>query len=228
MHPMPLEKEKLSDLVAERLVQYIEENNLQPGDVLPTEKELAKWFHIGRTSVREGISKLKSIGLLRTIQGYGCIINETSLSSFLESINTSVLNRFVKLDMQDFRQIMDTRALLETYALQSYISSEGIQETQELYMLVRRMDKALEALDYSSFKELDFEFHRQIINLADNSVLSQTYDLIKEPFFHQAEDLCSPQDHSKLQEQHHQLLVGIRSKDAAIIKIINCHIRCLV
>jgi len=228
MHPMPLEKEKLSDLVAERLVQYIEENNLQPGDVLPTEKELAKWFHIGRTSVREGISKLKSIGLLRTIQGYGCIINETSLSSFLESINTSVLNRFVKLDMKDFRQIMDTRALLETYALQSYISSEGIQETQELYMLVRRMDKALEALDYSSFKELDFEFHRQIINLADNSVLSQTYDLIKEPFFHQAEDLCSPQDHSKLQEQHHQLLVGIRSKDAAIIKIINCHIRCLV
>lgn len=225
MHPMPLEKEKLSDLVAERLVQYIEENNLQPGDVLPTEKELAKWFHIGRTSVREGISKLKSIGLLRTIQGYGCIINETSLSSFLESINTSVLNRFVKLDMQDFRQIMDTRALLETYALQSYISSEGIQETQELYMLVRRMDKALEALDYSSFKELDFEFHRQIINLADNSVLSQTYDLIKEPFFHQAEDLCSPQDHSKLQEQHHQLLVGIRSKDARIVQIINHHIR---
>ncbi|ADK79571.1 FadR/GntR family transcriptional regulator [Sediminispirochaeta smaragdinae] len=226
MQPMPLEKEKLSDLVAERLVQYIEENNLQPGDMLPTEKELAKCFRIGRTSVREGISKLKSIGLLHTVQGYGCIINETSISSFLESISTSVLSRFVKLDMQDYRQIMETRALLETYALRTYISSDRITDPQKLYIIVRRMDKALGISDYSLFQELDFDFHRQIVHLANNSILSQIYELVKEPFIRRAEAFCPTQDHSRLQEEHRQLLDGIRRKDMAVVQILDNHIKC--
>ncbi|PKL13815.1 MAG: hypothetical protein CVV48_13145 [Spirochaetae bacterium HGW-Spirochaetae-4] len=226
MQPMPLEKEKLSDLVAERLVQYIEENNLQPGDLLPTEKELAECFQIGRTSVREGISKLKSIGLLHTVQGYGCIINETSLSSFLDSINTSVLNKFIKLDVQDCHQIMETRAFLETSALQSYISSDRTEDLHDLYITVRRMEKALEASDYRSFHELDLEFHHQITKLAGNSVLSQTYDFIKDSFIRRAEDLCEPQDHEKRQNDHRRLLDGIRKKDAGTVQILSDHLHC--
>lgn len=226
MQPMPLEKEKLSDLVAERLVQYIEENNLQPGDVLPTEKELAECFQIGRTSVREGISKLKSIGLLHTIQGYGCVINETSLAGFLDSINTSILNRFVKLEVQDHREIMETRVLLETSALQSYFSSDRMEDLRSLSNTLRRMEKAIAASEHDAFQVLDLEFHHQIVQLAGNEVLSQTYEFIKDPFIRQSQELCAPQDHAQLQEEHRQLLSGIRRKDVGMIQVLADHLAC--
>lgn len=226
MEPMPLEKGKLSDLVAERLVQYIEENNLQPGDVLPTEKELAESFQIGRTSVREGISKLKSIGLLQTVQGYGCVINDTSLASYLESIKTSILNRFIKLDVQDYLEIMQTRILLETSALQSYISSDRTDGLRALFVTVRKMEKAIAASEYDAFKDLDLEFHYRIVRLAGNDVLAQTYEFIKDPFIRQSQEIFIQQDFGRLQEEHRQLFDGIRKKDSETVPMLANHLAC--
>lgn len=226
MEPMPLEKGKLSDLVAERLVQYIEEKNLQPGDVLPTEKELAESFQIGRTSVREGISKLKSIGLLQTVQGYGCVINDTSLASYLESIKTSVLNRFIKLDVQDHLEIMQTRILLETSALQSYISSDRTDDLRDLFATMRKMGKAIAASEYDVFKDLDLEFHHRIVQLARNDVLAQTYEFINDPFIRQTQEIFLQQNLGRLQEEHRQLFDGIRKKNSESVPMLANHLAC--
>ena len=60
-------KRKLPDMVSEAIVEFILEKDLQPGDKLPTEKELSLQLGIGRTSLREGIRQLETVGLAPTL-----------------------------------------------------------------------------------------------------------------------------------------------------------------
>lgn len=225
MRPMPLEREKLSDLVAQRLVQYIEENNLQPGDLLPTEKELAKCFDVGRTTVREGISKLKNAGLLQTVQGYGCVINEITFCDFFGNYSNSVLNQFVQFNPTDLQQIRETRLLFETYALQEYLHSAGTPDLFDLNILLRRMGKAVSSKDPELFITLDLDFHHTIIKLANNAILSQTYEWIMHPFLHETQRDISADTIALLQDEHYLILKGIQTKDASVVTVLENHLR---
>ena len=44
----PIARQKTYELVAERLVALISDRSFQPGDQLPTERELTASFHVGR------------------------------------------------------------------------------------------------------------------------------------------------------------------------------------
>jgi len=60
-----IERPKLSDMAAEAIVQFITDENLQPGDKLPTEKELSDRLGLGRTRIREGMRQLAAVGRYR-------------------------------------------------------------------------------------------------------------------------------------------------------------------
>lgn len=47
----------LSEQVVRSIVQYVQENNLQPGDQLPTENEFAESFGVSRTKCTRRRSK---------------------------------------------------------------------------------------------------------------------------------------------------------------------------
>ena len=49
----PIQKQKLSEQVFERLWQLIEDGELAPGDTLPSEPVLMEQFGVGRPAVRE-------------------------------------------------------------------------------------------------------------------------------------------------------------------------------
>src|SRR3712207_2155197 len=76
----PVATPRVADVIADRLARAIREGVLQPGDRLPTEHELAREFGVGRTSVREGLQKLKAYGLVESRKGLGAFVTEPSAS----------------------------------------------------------------------------------------------------------------------------------------------------
>ncbi|MFT0533855.1 transcriptional regulator LldR [Castellaniella hirudinis] len=62
---------RLSDRLAEQLLDLIADRGLRPGDRLPPERRLAVDLGASRPSVREAIHQLASRGLLRSRQGGG-------------------------------------------------------------------------------------------------------------------------------------------------------------
>lgn len=56
------------------LTQFIDENQIPPGSLLPTETEIMKWFGLSRTPVRQAIQQLENRGIVRKIQGKGTFI----------------------------------------------------------------------------------------------------------------------------------------------------------
>ena len=54
-------KEKtLSQRIAERIIKYILDENLQPGDKLPNETVMCERLNVGRSSLREAMRALAS------------------------------------------------------------------------------------------------------------------------------------------------------------------------
>ncbi len=56
------------------LTDFIQENHISPGALLPTEIELMQWFGLSRTPVRQAIQQLENRGLVRKIQGKGTFV----------------------------------------------------------------------------------------------------------------------------------------------------------
>ena len=64
----------LSEDIADRLVRAILDGRFRFGEKLPPERELAKYFNVGRPTVREAITTLRVIGLVEVRQGEGTFI----------------------------------------------------------------------------------------------------------------------------------------------------------
>src|SRR3954470_16139886 len=62
------------ELVAERLLQHIAEQNLCPGDRLPTEQGLAELLGTTRNQMREAVKVLAAIGRLNVRRGAGIFV----------------------------------------------------------------------------------------------------------------------------------------------------------
>jgi GntR family transcriptional regulator, transcriptional repressor for pyruvate dehydrogenase complex len=62
------------EVTAERILQYIAESGLRPGDRLPTELDLARQLSVSRTVTREAIKILSAIGRVRAHKGRGLYV----------------------------------------------------------------------------------------------------------------------------------------------------------
>jgi len=57
-----MQRRPLPETITETIVEAIESGELSPGERLPTEPDLAKQLGVGRTSLREALSRLQTLG----------------------------------------------------------------------------------------------------------------------------------------------------------------------
>lgn len=65
------EKEAGWERIAEQLIQDLRNGKYSPGDKLPSENKLAGEFQVPRSDVRRAYSRLKELGYIYSLQGYG-------------------------------------------------------------------------------------------------------------------------------------------------------------
>src|SRR5579884_3054238 len=71
---IPVQTTKLFEQITEQIEQQILRGELQSGDRLPTERELAVQFHVSRTAVREAMKLLEQKGLVDMRPGRGTLV----------------------------------------------------------------------------------------------------------------------------------------------------------
>lgn len=79
--PEPLKtlpRERLIDRATEAIKDYILANRLSSGDRLPSEAELARSLGVSRNVIRQAISSLGALGLVRVAQGRGIYVGDVA------------------------------------------------------------------------------------------------------------------------------------------------------
>ena len=66
--------------IADELRDNIQQQIYQPGDKLPTEKDLSERFNVNRHTIRSAIATLKEEGLIRVDRGRGMFVAATPIS----------------------------------------------------------------------------------------------------------------------------------------------------
>src|SRR5215213_8947126 len=101
---------RLSDKVAEMMLDTILSNRLNVGDRLPSERELGEQFGVSRTVVREAVRALVAKGVIEVRSGSGLRVAAVDADSVRESMSL-----FLRGGAIDFDKVNEVRSLLEVH-----------------------------------------------------------------------------------------------------------------
>ena len=166
-----VKRTRLFEDVARQIQGLIVDGALQPGDLLPPERELAERFGVSRSSVRDAIRTLELVGLVVPRQGEGTVVADVSPDAVVRPI-ASVLGRKRELiaELLDIRQIIEP-ALAARAATRA--TPEEIARLEDV--LRRQREKTLRG---EPAVEEDTEFHTIIALAAKNGVVRRVVDVL--------------------------------------------------
>jgi GntR family transcriptional repressor for pyruvate dehydrogenase complex len=161
---------RLPDIIAEQIVAGIEKAGLRPGDRLPTEHELSKQLGVGRTSVREGLQKLQTLGVVDVQKGRGAFVAHPRPDS-----PTLDFTRWVHQSGFSLEELLEVRMALEAAAAglaSSRITAEELVRLQACHdEHVRAAEEGhLEASILSATR-----FHEILITASRNDMIVRLY-----------------------------------------------------
>jgi len=202
------DRTRIYEAVAEQIQRRIIED-LEPGDALPPERELARMFKVSRSSVRDAIRKLELLGLVEARQGSRTVVREPSADA-LSTPLTSVLlqKRKVVAELLDFRRVLEP-PLARRAAL--HASQEQLAEMEDV---LRRQQAKLESGEIAI--EEDSEFHYCIARAAENGVLLKVVDVLMDLLRKTRErSLQTAGRQQKSLAGHRRILAALKRGDAA-------------
>ena len=207
-------RSSLTDQVTELLQRYIEERNLQPGDMLPTELELVDTFGVSRTVIREGLRAAAALGLIDTQSG-----RRSRVAGLSGDVLSHFFNNAVRLDTHAVTELLEVREALETYAVQLAARERNVEQLQQLHEHLERMGEALGRDAYSAFVDADVEFHHLLALMSGNDILLHLLEALR-GVTHQSisSGLSSRSSRRALnlvQELHTGIYAAVEAQDAA-------------
>ncbi|WP_245831919.1 FadR/GntR family transcriptional regulator [Oceanobacillus senegalensis] len=153
--------------VLEQIRTFIEDNNLSPGDKLPSERELSDTLHAGRSSVREALRALELLGIIETKLGEG-----TFLSSYKSFQSVEILASFILRDKSTKESLLTTKKLIEKEASKLAFSN---MENPDIIKLKNITEEFT-----SSPIGTHIRFFQFILQKTDNVLLIKIWHLIVE------------------------------------------------
>jgi DNA-binding FadR family transcriptional regulator len=158
---------KMSEVVAQRIVADIVEDNLQIGDRLPPESEMVQQYGASRESVREGLRLLEVQGLitLRRGPGGGPVVTSVDPRNLAR---TSTL--YFHLAGANYNELFDTWLLFEPAVVRQV--TETVDRAEKKRALAPFLPDYDPEVDRTYFMSRSNGFHAVISTLSGNRVLT--------------------------------------------------------
>lgn len=169
------QRRRLADDVAERLTEWILNETLPPGGLLPAEGELAVRFGVSRTVIREAIRSLASYRLVRIRHGVGSYVNPREAWDV-----SSALQLFIRSDRDGLLRWLEVRQVLEVGIARRAAKRATPAEIAVLTELAQAMRDQLRHLP-GEFIDVDYRFHLMIARATRNPSLEMMLAPILRP-----------------------------------------------
>lgn len=162
----PLSRSTLSTMVRDAIAREIQSGALGPGHPLPSERELTEQFNVSRTSIREAVYGLLSIGLIEKRGNRAFVVERLPE---------------VRLDKEDralqVRELFAVRRILEQPIAAS--AAEFATDAQRAHLRTLA-DSFHEGLTVAEFRDLDRQFHLALAATAGNRLLAELLSKVLE------------------------------------------------
>jgi DNA-binding FadR family transcriptional regulator len=160
----------LADGVENSLLSYIRRSGLAAGDALPKEEELAERLKVSRHIVREGLSRLKTLGLIDSRKRRGMTLSRPNAFAGVSKLAEARL-----FSEDERREMMGLRVVMEL-GMAEFVYR---RRTPELLAELRKF-----AGDEQIYTDVspEIEFHTRLFAIGGNAMANQFQRILATAF----------------------------------------------
>lgn len=189
--------------------QFILDQGLAPGDALPPETQLAQKLGVGRSSVREAIKALESLGIVEVRHGDGLYVREYNFASFLEALDYGV-----SFDTNTLADLTQIRRLLEGATIEDAVACIDENGLARLEAILESWQERIAAGE--PHVELDEAFHRVLYGALNNQALLKLLEVFWLTFRNLDAPAIPSADPVLELEEHWAILSAVKARDAVL------------
>ena len=161
---------RLYEKIVEQIEKRIVDGELNAGDKLPSERELAIQFGVSRTSVREAMKALTLRGLIEVTPGRGTFITDQTSQALRHSMN--LMFQVGKMDAN--RYLIELREILEPEIAAIAASRATPENLAAMRESVEAMDQSMDEI--CTYIEADLDFHLALAESTHNPLILSLLD----------------------------------------------------
>jgi len=183
----PLKKSRLYEEIVDYVKDLILQGKLKPSDKLPSERELAERFNVGRPTVREAIRTLELTGLVEVNPGQkGTTIKNPELDTYMESLREQ-MSWMVQIERTTLQQLSEVRDSLETRI--AHLAAE--RATKDQLTDMKNILKGMKSCtgDIDAYLEKGIEFHSVMAHSTQNPIFHAIWTAFADLIFKYYKDL---------------------------------------
>ena len=174
MEKLIIKRNSLSDEIINYIQAQILEGKINPGQMLPAEKEMCDLFSVGRSTVREAIKALVMVGLLEKKRD-GTYIKRQFDFAFRSPVDNKII-----LKQVNRRDLLEARRILEVQLVGLSARRATPEELRSMGEHIELMGKKINEEKFQEYIIDDVNFHLTIARSAHNDVLTNQIMTIRE------------------------------------------------
>jgi GntR family transcriptional repressor for pyruvate dehydrogenase complex len=203
---------KTSEVIARDLANYIIDNNLPEGAMLPVEKEMLESLGVGRTTLREALRLLETRGVLVIRAGPkgGPVVRHPVPEQLADA-----LTLILQFEGASLSSIFEARNALEPMLAELAASRITEPELRALDATISRMNQF--AGDHEVFLEENQRFHSVIARASGSTVLRVFLETLKSLADGSTVGVeYTPRRRKAVADIHHTIADALRAHDGAL------------
>lgn len=210
---------KLFEDVANRIVEHIRSREWTAGQRIPAEPELAKYFDVSRSTVRNAIKILQSESILYSRPGSGTYVADTA-PLLLETRELMA----IMADSENIFDLIGARYILEPQLAALAAENATPTEIERLYAILEKMGQEQ---DRYNLMTSGYAFHQAVAELSHNKVLYGFYlSAASQLRSMRVLDTLTLETFVQGIDDHRHIARAIAEKDAALAKaLMRTHLR---
>lgn len=219
-----IKRTKVYEEIVSQIVSMVKEKDMQVGDKLPSEKELASMLGVSRMALREALSVLQASRFIKVKHGSGIYLMDYN-DKLIDSAMGSML-----VEKNNLLNTLEVRIGLETNGAYLAALRANEKDIRDLVILLEKMENAVNSSGGFAVKE-DFDFHLSLIKIPRNPVYIKIYNTIASAFYDALKysyDTMSQRKREPLVavEEHRLILKHIKKGEAELAsKAMRSHLK---
>jgi len=159
-----VKRNRLSEEIVDQIEKLVLNRQLQVGDPLPSERDLARELQVSRQALREGMRILAQKGLVQVFPGRGTFVAQPSANFLSDS-----LYAYLRLNPHLVRDFLEARLVIETEA--AALAAERAPEEHLIAMKKAVDDMETYVSDRDHWIDADLAFHTELARATGNQVI---------------------------------------------------------
>lgn len=208
---------KIYEEIADVIKEQITSGKLQPGEKLPSTRELTERFQVGRSTMREALSALKAMGLVEIHQGEGSYVRKLDPADVeMPLLEALIMSRTTILELLEARQSLE-------------VSNAGLAADKRTEEDLMAFEQILERMKENLGNEeegekADILFHLTLAEATHNSIMVRLLEAISTQMelaireTRRIQMYSNKSVSSQLWKEHQEVYEAIKNGDATLAR----------